>query len=131
MKRQVKVVLVFFMILLAGAGWAQKAGNIDVQIDLIPFALGGYAGEVGFSIDKHRLYATAVSYKVPAFLKEDKNFDEKRDLIIGIGYQYFLTQKLKGLYFGGSILYTWATFTNPTTGNSEQLPNYRISSSCL
>lgn len=108
------------------SGFGQQK-SVDLQLDPIIFFIGGAGGEVGYSKDNHRIYATAVSYEAPDFLKEDERFDENRDLILGIGYQYFLKEHLDGLYVGVNLLNTWATFSNPATGNSLESTTLRTS----
>lgn len=107
---------------------AQNKGFLDLQLDPTPFFLKGYAAELGYNYAKHRFYITGVGYTVPDFLKEDSNFDEKRKLIAGLGYQYYFKTPQKGVYIGASVLNSWADFTNPATGNFASLTTIRINS---
>jgi hypothetical protein len=106
---------------------AQNKGFFDLQLDPTPFFLKGYAAELGYNYAKHRFYVTGVGYTVPDFLKEDRNFDEKRKLVAGLGYQYYFKKPQKGLFVGMSVLNSWTDFTNPSTGNGVSFTTARTS----
>ena len=124
MKKMLTSFALSFLCLVASA---QNKRFFDLQLDPTPFFLQGYAAELGYNHNRHRLYITGVSYTVPEFLKEDKNFDEKRKLIAGLGYQYYFKKPQNGFYVGISVLNTWADFTNPSTGNAVSLTTIRTS----
>jgi hypothetical protein len=107
----------------AGGAGASSPRGIDLQIDPTPFFLHGFAPELGVSWGQHRAYVTAVAYDVPRFLREDKDFAERRNLIASAGYQYFVRRHLDGLFVGGSVAVTNATFSLASGGEEERTVN--------
>lgn len=103
--------LVIASIALAAPAAAEPAWTVDLQVDPAPFFLKGFAPELGVAMGGHRAYLTAVGYDVPSFLREDKRFAERRNVIASAGYEYFLRGRFAGPFVGGSVALTNATFS--------------------
>src|SRR4051812_44025218 len=73
---------------------------LDLQIDPLPLFLHGFATEVGLRSGGHRVFATAIAYDVPGFLDEDSRFSERRNYLLGAGYEYFPNGRGTGLSIG-------------------------------
>jgi hypothetical protein len=102
---------------------AAASPTVDLQVDPTPFLLRGFAPELGVSWGKHRAYLTAVGYDVPRFLREDKAFAERRNLIVSAGYQYFVQRHLDGLFLAVNAAVTNATFSLASGGDEERTVN--------
>jgi hypothetical protein len=99
--------------------------SIDVQLDPTPLFLHGYAPELGLQSGRHRLLATVIAYDVPDFLEEDDRFDERRERLFGLGYQYFFFAHGNGLFAGATLTLTHSTFTLLRTGSSAETDTFK------
>jgi hypothetical protein len=108
----------------AAAAPASRA--IDVQLDPLPFFLRGFAPELGVSWDGHRAFATVIAYDVPGLLAEDDRFEERRDWLIGAGYERFFLGPGRGPFAGASVSVTHSTFTLDRTGGSADTATVKL-----
>jgi hypothetical protein len=69
--------------------------------------------------------ATVVQYDVPGFLREDPAVEERRDAIVGVGYQYFFLRHLDGLFAGVLVSATHTTFARPATQHEHTTWTWR------
>jgi hypothetical protein len=103
--------------------------TLDVQVDPTPFFLRGFAPEIGYSIERHRVFATVIAYDVPSFLREDEQFAERRNYILGLGYERFFRGHLDGPFASLGATLTNATFSlvGSTTGAEKTVDTFKAS----
>jgi hypothetical protein len=101
--------------------------TLDVQVDPTPFFLRGFAPEIGYSIERHRVFATVIAYDVPSFLREDKQFAERRNYILGLGYEMFFRGHLDGPFASLGATLTNSTFSvvGSTTGAEKTVDTFK------
>jgi threonine dehydrogenase-like Zn-dependent dehydrogenase len=109
----------------AAAGATPRSLTLDLQVDPTPFFLSGFAVEAGLGLGRHRVMTTAIAYDVPDFIEEDDRFDERRQLLLGVGYQFDVLGGGHGPFAGGNLTYTRSRFTLLDTGGAAHADTFK------
>ncbi len=99
--------------------------SVDLQLDPTPFFLQGFAPEVGFSLGRHRFYATVIAYEVPKFLAEDRRFHERR-LLGALGYQLFFLGHVEGPFASLGLSLVRSRFELEATGGTQLTNTFKL-----
>ncbi len=96
----------------------KKIKTLTIESDVGDFFFNGGSLYLGYAVNRNRGFIGFTRNINPA-RKQPDLYSEKRNAVITLGYNYFLSKKQKGLFIGSDIDYTNITISSLTTNETK------------
>ncbi|MCE0495840.1 hypothetical protein [Vibrio salinus] len=102
MKKFILGMLSLSGVMFSASSFASSGIKAGVEIDAVPYFLGGYYASVGASVDHWQLRYVTTEFETPDFYLQDGFKDNKVD-VNAVILDYFLNEDLRGWWIGVGV----------------------------